>query len=137
MNGPIRYTINKYNPGELIQFEFTTPKGFYGIHQFEVVEVENDETELKHTIEMNVTGIGILIWTIIIRWLHDALMEDAFSAHVGINTNMTTLDAPLVVGENTNNDLKQLTQNKRHSRLRTGRKTGIYSNHCASLGKMK
>lgn len=77
-HGPIRYTVQKYNPDELIQFEFTKPKGFNGIHRFEITELENDKTELKHTIEMNTTGTGILTWSIAIRWLHDAFMEDAF-----------------------------------------------------------
>jgi len=77
-HGPIRYTINKYKPGELIQFEFTKPKGVNGVHRFEIVELENDKTEIKHTIEMNATGIGILTWTLAIRWIHDALTEDAF-----------------------------------------------------------
>lgn len=77
-HGPIRYTVNKYSPGKLIQFEFTKPKGFHGLHRFEIVELENAQTELKHTIEMNTTGIGTVIWTLAIRWLHDALIEDAF-----------------------------------------------------------
>ena len=77
-HGPIRYTVNQYNPGELIQFEFRKPKGFNGVHRFEIVELENDQTQIKHTIEMNTTGIGILTWTIAVRCLHDALMEDAF-----------------------------------------------------------
>jgi len=77
-HGPIRYTVNLYNPGELIQFEFRKPNGFNGVHRFEITELENDKTEIKHTIEMNTTGIGTLTWTIAVRWLHDALMEDAF-----------------------------------------------------------
>ena len=77
-HGPIRYTVKKYIPGEFIQFEFTKPKGFNGSHRFEVIELENDKTEIKHTIEMNATGTGILFWTIAIRWLHDAFIEDSF-----------------------------------------------------------
>ena len=75
-HGPIRYTINKYIPGELIQFKFIKPEGFSGIHKFEISELANNKTELTHTIDMNTTGIGTLTWTIGIRWLHDALMED-------------------------------------------------------------
>lgn len=45
------------------------------------VDIKEDGTfsvsqELTHTIDMNTTGIGTLTWTIGIRWLHDALMED-------------------------------------------------------------
>jgi len=77
-HGPIRYSVNKYSPGELVQFEFRKPKGFIGVHRFEVIGLENDKAEISHTIEMNTTGIGTLTWTIAVRWLHDALMEDAF-----------------------------------------------------------
>ncbi len=77
-HGPIRYTVQRYNPGTLVQFEFTKPKGFNGIHRFEITELENNKTEIKHTIEMNATGVGILTWLFAVRWLHDAFMEDAF-----------------------------------------------------------
>lgn len=77
-HGPLRYTVSKYDPGELIQFEFTKPKGFHGFHSVELTELEKDKTELKHTINMHTTGIGTLTWTIAIRWLHDLLIEKVF-----------------------------------------------------------
>jgi len=77
-HGPIRYTVGKYVPGELIKFNFNGPKGFDGWHQFEIVELNDNRTELVHTIDMNTSGTGTLSWTFAIRWLHDALMEDAF-----------------------------------------------------------
>ncbi|GAB5554467.1 MAG: hypothetical protein Sapg2KO_40580 [Saprospiraceae bacterium] len=75
-HGPIRYQIKKYIPGELIQFKFINPKGFNGIHQFEISELAEDKIELKHTIDMITRGSGSLTWIIGIRWLHDALLED-------------------------------------------------------------
>ena len=77
-HGPIRYTVQKYLPGEYIEFKFTKPEGFDGTHKFEILEIANDKTEIKHTIEMNVRGSGIITWTLAIRWLHDAYIEDAF-----------------------------------------------------------
>ncbi len=77
-HGPIKYTVTKYIPGNYIQFEFTRPKGFNGSHSFEITELEGTKTEIKHTIEMNTTVTGTLIWIIAIRWLHDAFMEDSF-----------------------------------------------------------
>ena len=77
-HGPIRYTVQKYTPDEFIEFKFTKPKGFNGTHRFEVIELGKNKTEIKHTIEMNTSGMGILIWSIAIRWLHDAFMEDSF-----------------------------------------------------------
>ena len=77
-HGPIRYNVQKYQPGELIQFEFTNPKGFQGIHRFEITALTDRQTELKHIIDMNASGTDLLSWSVAIRWLHDALIEDAF-----------------------------------------------------------
>jgi len=75
-HGPIRYKINKYVPDELIEFKFHTPKGFNGIHRFDIIALQFNKTEFRHTIEMNLSGIGILTWLIAISWLHNALFED-------------------------------------------------------------
>lgn len=77
-HGPIRYSVEKYNPNEIIQFRFSKPNGFNGIHKFEIKELDKEKTEIKHTIDMNTTGKGTLIWTFAIRSLHNALIEDGF-----------------------------------------------------------
>ena len=77
-HGPIRYFINAYKAGEMIQFQFTAPKGFYGVHRFEMKSMTEGKTEIKHTIDLNAKGLAIIKWSLIIRWLHDALIEDAF-----------------------------------------------------------
>ena len=77
-HGPIRYTVQKYIEDQFIQFEFTKPNGFNGIHKFEITELTKNKTELKHTIDMHTTGTGVFAWAIAIHWLHDAYIEDAF-----------------------------------------------------------
>jgi len=77
-HGPIRYSIEKYNPNELIQFRFSKPNGFNGIHKFEINELSDQKTEIKHTIDMNTEGKGTLIWFFAICSLHNALIEDGF-----------------------------------------------------------
>jgi len=77
-HGPIRYAVEKYNPNELIQFKFSKPTGFNGIHKFELEELDKNKTEIKHTIDMNAKGKGIFIWAFAIRSLHNALIEDGF-----------------------------------------------------------
>lgn len=76
--GPIGYFVEKYKPNELIQFQFTEPQNFVGIHKFEIKSLNVDETEIIHTIEMETRGVGVLTWFLGVRWLHDALIEDAF-----------------------------------------------------------
>ena len=75
-HGPIKYSIIKYIPENLIEFKFLKPNGFLGIHKFEIIEIEKEKTVLKHTINMTVSGKGIFAWYIVIKWLHDALLED-------------------------------------------------------------
>jgi len=76
-HGSIKYKVVKYDPTELVEFKFQSPKGFNGTHKFEVIEQNDNKTEFKHTIEMKTHGIGTLSWVLVIRWLHDALLEDA------------------------------------------------------------
>lgn len=77
-HGPIRYSVQKYTPGKFIKFKLSKPKGFNGIHEFEIKELAIDKTELKHSIRMTINGQALLSWPLAIRWLHDALIEDAF-----------------------------------------------------------
>lgn len=76
-HGPIRYFVSEYNEGESITFTFDM-KGFNGFHQFELIELDDERTQLSHTIEMKTSGWATIKWALAIRWLHDAFIEDAF-----------------------------------------------------------
>jgi hypothetical protein len=76
-HGMIRYYVESYVPGQKILFRLTAPKGFDGTHWFEVEEVEPMRTRLRHTLEVRLSGTARLTWPLAIRWLHDALLEDA------------------------------------------------------------
>jgi hypothetical protein len=78
-HGPIGYFVEAYKPGESIKFRFTRPKGFDGFHTFDVVRTAQQSVLLRHTIEMEVTGSALVTWPLMIRPLHDALLEDALS----------------------------------------------------------
>ncbi len=77
-HGPIRYTVVEYIPNNYIRFKFTQPEGFNGTHYFKIIELEENKTEIKHCIEMSTTGTAIFTWSIVIHWLHNAFIEDAF-----------------------------------------------------------
>ena len=77
-HGIIKYSVEKYVLGEFIVFEFLKPKGFNGIHKFEIEEIDANTTEVKHSIIMKTEGLATLQWVFVIRWLHDALIENAF-----------------------------------------------------------
>ena len=78
-HGPIRYSVASYEPGQRVTFQFTAPRGFLGLHWFEVLPQGESGTLLRHTIEMNVTGSALLSWLLVFRPLHDALVEDALT----------------------------------------------------------
>lgn len=77
-HGPIGYFVKKIVPDESIVFQFTNPTGLVGIHKFEMKEIGEHQTEIKHTIDVQTNWVGTLQWNTFIRLLHDALIEDAF-----------------------------------------------------------
>ena len=77
-HGPIRYTVEAYSSGEFIQFRFSKPRGFHGFHRFDIVALDTNTTEIRHILDMHTSGFALLTWPLAIRWLHDALIEDAF-----------------------------------------------------------
>lgn len=76
-HGRMKYTVQEYNPGKSIKFQFDQ-KGFDGFHKLEIAEINENTTLLEHTVQMNATGSGMLIWSLAIRFLHDAYIEDSF-----------------------------------------------------------
>jgi len=76
-HGPIKYLVAEYQPEKSITFQFLL-KGFNGFHRFDLKELATNKSELSHTIDMTTTGWATLKWTLTIRWLHDAFIEDAF-----------------------------------------------------------
>jgi hypothetical protein len=78
-HGPIRYTVEHYEPGASVQFHFTEPKGFNGYHRFEILKNEHKTLILRHTLKMNVNGLARISWPFVYRPLHDALIEDSLA----------------------------------------------------------
>jgi hypothetical protein len=76
-HGPIRYTVEEYEPGRRVRFRFTSPRGFAGTHGFEIEALEADRTCLRHLLEMRTGWPAWITWPLIFRPLHDALLEDS------------------------------------------------------------
>jgi hypothetical protein len=75
-HGPIGYFVEAYVPGESIRFRFTRPSGFNGWHGCEIVDATARHCILEHRIEMELEGSARLVWPLVVRPLHDALLED-------------------------------------------------------------
>ena len=76
-HGPIRYRVESHDPGRRVRFRFLSPDGFIGTHGFDVEDAGEGASRLRHVIEMRTAGMAVLNWSVIIRPLHDALLEDA------------------------------------------------------------
>lgn len=77
-HGPVRYEVARYEAGRLAAFAFTPDFGIVGEHRCEVIDEPEGTALLRHTLEGRATGWMRLGWPLAIRWLHDALIEDAF-----------------------------------------------------------
>ncbi|MGE5404548.1 MAG: SRPBCC family protein [Candidatus Saccharibacteria bacterium] len=77
-HGPIGYYVEEYQPGNLVRFRFTNPPGFLGTHTFTVDQSGPGVVRIRHVIDAQIKGMSYIMWILAIRWLHDALLEDAF-----------------------------------------------------------
>ena len=77
-HGPVRYAVARYEPGRLAAFAFTPKFPLAGEHRVEVLPAPDGKTLLRHTLEGRPTSWLRLGWPLCFRWLHDALIEDAF-----------------------------------------------------------
>jgi hypothetical protein len=79
-HGAIGYSVENYVPGNSIVFRFRNThrisRGFEGIHAF-FVEPSGHGARLVHLIEGEARGRQLLLWPLVIRPTHDALIEDA------------------------------------------------------------
>lgn len=77
-HGPIPYTVAAYEPGRRIRFRFDPALGIDGHHELVVEPVATDRCVLRHELEGEAHGAVFLRWMCVLRWLHDALIEDLF-----------------------------------------------------------
>jgi hypothetical protein len=75
-NGSIRYSVSEYEPGRRVRFRFDPRLGLIGHHEF-AVATGDGRTTLRHALEAIPRGRMRIAWPLIVRWLHDALIEDA------------------------------------------------------------
>jgi hypothetical protein len=76
-HGPIRYMVEEVTPRRVV-FRLTPPlsgfaAGLQGSHRFEI-----QGNTLRHVLEGEAHGLMLLRWLLVVRPLHDALVEDAF-----------------------------------------------------------
>ncbi|MCB1167414.1 MAG: hypothetical protein KDK37_13690 [Leptospiraceae bacterium] len=102
-HGPIRYRVIEHVRGKRIVFEFEQEglsRGLVGVHYFELLTEGNGEFIIRHVIDVRLRWPAFLLWPILIRPLHDALLEDALdnfeSAVSAMPENAKSVHSPYV-----------------------------------------
>jgi Protein of unknown function (DUF3995) len=72
----VRYTVDKYVPGEVLWFRFNPSSGLIGRHGVLVEPMSDGTIALTHRLEGQAVGPGRLMWPLLIRWMHDQLLEE-------------------------------------------------------------
>jgi hypothetical protein len=75
-HGAVRYTVVGYIPGEWIRFQFNGSGGLVGFHEVTVRPDGADRVELSHLLAAAGRGRALLRWALVMRWLHDACVEE-------------------------------------------------------------
>lgn len=75
-HGNVRYVVDDFRPGEALWFRFDPSSGLFGRHGFIVERCDDGTVALTHVLEAHPTGIGRLLWPLMIRAMHDQLLEE-------------------------------------------------------------
>ncbi|MFJ6000910.1 hypothetical protein [Arthrobacter sp. NPDC092385] len=77
-HGPIKYSVVEYEPGRRIRLEFSPGLGIRGYHEFLLEPVGDVRCSVTHTLQGPLSGRMRLLWPLMIRWVHKALIQDLF-----------------------------------------------------------
>lgn len=86
-HGPIRYSVTAYQPASRVEFRFDPGIGLIGGHALEVLDGDRPHTSvLRHTAIARAGNARTRVrWALVIRWLHDAVIEDLLD-RAGVET---------------------------------------------------
>lgn len=73
-----RYRVTRYEPGRLVEFTADPGQGLSGRHTFTAEPAGPASTRVRHVLDARSTGAMRLGWPLVVRWLHDAHLEDLF-----------------------------------------------------------
>lgn len=89
-HGPIRYHVTGYDPGRRVEFAFDPGTGLVGTHVLSVEPAGPAAAHVRHVLEGDLRGSAVLRWTLVTRWLHDAVLEDLLDrAEAAVGTGPT------------------------------------------------
>lgn len=77
-HGPIRYTVTAYEPGRRLLMTFDPAASLDGWHELRLDLGPGGRTTVVHTIQARTRGRMRWRWPLVVRWLHEALIQDLF-----------------------------------------------------------
>jgi hypothetical protein len=75
-HGAVRYHVEAYEPGRRIVLRFHPRLALPGTHVFEVEPAGEGHVTVRHVIDARLVGRMRVLWPLVVRWLHDAVLED-------------------------------------------------------------
>lgn len=75
-HGPIRYRVTGYRPGRMLESTLEPGMGLNGRHTFTVEPLGPAACRIRHEIRGSVSGTGRVLWPLVVRPVHDAVLED-------------------------------------------------------------
>ncbi|MFF3685091.1 DUF2867 domain-containing protein [Streptomyces sp. NPDC002187] len=73
-HGFVRYSVGAYEPGRSIRFDFTPPGT--GHHSFGIEPLGDSRCRIRHVLEEQQGLKDSLLWSLVIRPLHDTMVEE-------------------------------------------------------------
>lgn len=77
-HGPIRYWVSDYEPGRRVRFTFHPEAGLDGYHELAVEPRGRGRCVIRHTLDGSGRGWVRVVAPVVLRPLHDAVVEDMF-----------------------------------------------------------
>lgn len=75
-HGPIRYRVTAYEPGRRVECTFQPGRGMDGTHTLSVEPAGPQRSVLRHVLDVRPRGRMRVLWPLVIRFAHDAVLED-------------------------------------------------------------
>ncbi len=72
----IRYVVSAYEPGRRVEFRVHPVTRLDGFHAFEVESIDERSCVLRHVLVVRPRGRMRILMPLVVRWLHDAVLED-------------------------------------------------------------
>jgi hypothetical protein len=95
-HGFVRYSVETVTP-DSVTFRFDNSIGLRGEHRFEVEDTSDGGCVLRHVLEGKSTGWMKLGWPLVVRPLHNALVEDGLDNANGFVSGVQAEQRPLTM----------------------------------------